>query len=104
MRLSGDGLSAGDEPGMMQGGGTNPKRLQRTCYDVAEEREMDLYSAFRDSFNVEKPRRSFTRLQCIAKKYCTGEENEERFRMEDLVSVQPKGRKKRRRRKRKKAS
>ena len=82
--LSGPGLAGDYEPGMMIGGGIHAYRIRAACFAIAEDREWEFYSAFRAAVNskVETARRAFTREQCIAIKYCTGEEDERRYVME----------------------
>ena len=88
--LSGQGLAAGGESGLLQGGGKNPHRLRTACFALCEDREMDIYasyvSAMKSKYN-RKQRRIFSRDQCVAIKYCTGTEDESRFAMEKTFKV-----------------
>ena len=78
--LTGLGLAADDEAGMTTGGGIHSERMRRVCSAISEDREMELYSDFRDA----KTSSAFTREQCIQERYCTGDEDEGRYKMDFL--------------------
>ena len=80
--LTGLGLAADDEAGMTTGGGIHSERMRRVCSAISEDREMELYSDFRDA----KTSSAFTREQCIEERYCTGDEDEGRYKMHDYLS------------------
>ena len=88
--LSGQGLAAGGETGLLQGGGKNPHRLRMACFAICEDREMDVYTSYVSAMTTmatKKRRRKFSRDQCVAIKYCTGTEDESRFAMEKTFKV-----------------
>ena len=79
-KLFGPGLTAQRLSGIKVTGGIHTFRMHRTCFAITEEREMELYSAFRvtssSELNQNTARITFSREQCIEKGYCTGDENE----------------------------